>query len=220
MPTEAFFFDGKVSTTPTPAVVRPSSSNLLLCKSVNKGNHFLFWTFEPRKSLFPACVTSYWLFLATPLFDIIRLIFLHPFGVRVLLACVFRCFKPYRALSILLRWELSIYLASTILLCLSIVCPIELPGQLSLRRHLRSSTFPSTNLPKQQRKLPFLRFFHRSITTFFYRRVVPSFRLWYSSQPTSSHSLRTPNCHSLSTQVTNIDIDSSTLSPFIRSLSK
>lgn len=121
----AFFFDGKVWPSASP-VWQPGRSprSFFLCIHLDKGNHFSIWTFEPRKPLLAACITFYWSVLATPLFDIIGLICLHPFGVQVLLDCVFRCFKPYRMLPILHRPIFSIYLASKNLLCLSIVCPI------------------------------------------------------------------------------------------------
>lgn len=194
----------------TRAVAWPSPSSLFLCIPVNKGNHFLIWTFGPRKPLFAACIISYWSFLATPLFDIIGLTCLHPFGVRVLLACVFRCFKPYRMLSVLLRPIFSIYLASSILLCLSIVCPIQLHGQLCLRRHLplRPSLRPTTQ-SKAEKRLPFLRFFHRSITTLFSTLVSLPSQLCHTlfQPPTATHSV----------PKSRISISTRQLSPFTHS---
>lgn len=157
-----------------------------LCTALDKGNHFLIRILEPRKPLFTACVTSYWSFLATPLFDIIGLIFLHPFGVRVLLACVFRCFKPYRMLSVLLGPIFSIYLASNILLCLSIVCQIQLPGQPS--RHLphRPSLRPTSQSSREKASL---RFFHRSIITLFLPTSCSLLSTWVSRSSQFCHTL-------------------------------
>lgn len=161
---------------------------IFLCIALDKGNHFLIRILEPRKPLFTACVTSYWSFLATPLFDIIGLIFLHPFGVRVLLACVFRCFKPYRMLSVLLGPIFSIYLASNILLCLSIVCPIQLPGQPSLQRHLphRPSLRPTSQSSREKASL---RFFHRSIITLFLPTSRSLLSTWVSRPSQLCHTL-------------------------------
>lgn len=201
----------------TCAVARPSSSSLFLCIPVNKGNHFLIWTFGPRKPLFAACIIFCWSFLATPLFDIIRFTCLHPFGARVLLACVFRCFKSYCMLSVLLRPIFSIYLASSILLCLSIVCPIQLHGQPCLQRHLspRPSLRPTTQ--SREKRLPFLRFFHRSITTLFYQRVVPSFSTLVSRPSQLCHTLFQPPTATHSALKSQISISTRQLSPLIQS---
>lgn len=193
----------------TRAVARPSSSSLFLCIPVNKGNHFLIWTFGPRKPLFThvsyptgrswplLCSISSGSLACTPLASescpLVYSAALNPIA----------CYQSNFAPSFRSTWHQASSCACQSFARSSCMVSLACDAHLPLRPSLRPTTQSS-----QRKGFPSFASSAGVSPPSFTKESSPLFDFGISSQPTLPHSLPTPNSHSLSTQVTNIDIDS------------